>query len=124
MGGVFEGLCFGQEGERLLNLRIPVCHDAQTLELAELAGDDLFPDVDLQPIHVVVDIFLRPRNVLAGEELLELGEDRVVDLEVLVDGAVREVVGSEVEERALLIRSEFFLELVALGASRNTCRLP
>ena len=98
--GVFQRLCFGQEGERLLNHRIPVGHDAQTLELAELAGDDLFLDVDLQPIHVVVDVLFSPRDVLAGEELLELAQDGVVDLEVLVDGAIGEVVRGEMEEGA------------------------
>ena len=101
VGGVFESLGFGQEGQRFLNHRIPVGHDAQTLELTELAGDDLFLDVDLQPIHVVVEVLFGQRNVLAGEELLEVGQDRVVDLEVLVDGAVGEVMRGEVEEALL-----------------------
>ena len=35
VGRIFERLCFGQEGERLLNLRIPVGHNAETLKLAE-----------------------------------------------------------------------------------------
>ena len=71
------------------------------LELTELAGDDLLLDAGLQPVHVVVQILLRTRNVLAGEELLELAQDCVVHLEVLVDGAVGQVVGGEVEENVL-----------------------
>ena len=101
VGGVFQSLRFGQEGQRLLDHGVPVGHDAQSLELTELAGDDLFLDVGLQPVHVVVEVFFGKRDVLAGEELLELGQHRVVDLEVLVDGAIGQVVRREVEEGGL-----------------------
>ena len=48
---VFQGLRLGHEGQRLLDLGIPVGQRAQPLQLAELDGDDLFLDVGLQPIE-------------------------------------------------------------------------
>src|ERR1700757_3426771 len=66
VGGVFEGLCFRQESECLLDRRIPVGHDTETLQLAELALRDLFLDVDLQPVHVVGEVLFGVWNVLAG----------------------------------------------------------
>ena len=116
VSGVFEGLCFGKEGKSLLNHRIPVGHDAQTLELTKLARKNLLFDADLQPVRDSIQIGFGPRNVLAREVLFELAHDRVVHLEILVDGAVGEVMGGEVEEDALSGIRQYILEVVALGA--------
>ena len=83
------------------------------LQLAELAGDNVLLDADLQPIGDIVDLLIRPRDVLAGKEFLELSHHRVVDLEVLVDRAVGQVVRCEVEEDRLV--DQLILEVVALG---------
>ena len=86
---------------------------AQSLQLAELNGDDLFLDARLQPVADAVDVGVGPVDVLAGEELLEVGQHRVVDLEVLVDGVIGHVDRREVEEDILV--EQLVLEVVGLG---------
>ena len=116
MGGIFEGLRFRQEGQRLLDHWIPVGHDTQSLELTELGLCDLFLDVDLQPVHVVGEVLFGEWNVLTGEVLLEVVDDGVVNLKILIDRAVGKIVRGEMEESVLVIWAEFFLEAIALGA--------
>ena len=59
--------------------------------IRDRAGDDVLPDADFQPVGDAVDVVVGPIDVLRCEELLEVGKDRVVDLEIFVDGAIGEV---------------------------------
>ena len=88
---VFEGLRFGHEGERLwiigsqsARVRSPCNWPNWMVTMSCLM-------LRLDPVGDAVDVGLGPVDVLAGEELLEIGDHRVVDLEVLVDGVIGEV---------------------------------
>ncbi len=110
---ILEGLGFRHVAERLLDHGIPVGDDAQAGELAELDGDDVLLDVRLQPVHATVQVGVGPVNVLCGEELLEVGQDGGVDLEVLVDGVRGHENRREAEEDVLIV--ELVLEASGLG---------
>ena len=70
---VLQRLRFREEGQGFLDHRVPIGHGAQPLQLTELAGDDVLPDADLQPIGNAVDVVVGPVDVLRSEELFEVG---------------------------------------------------
>jgi hypothetical protein len=112
--GVFECLCFGQEGQRLLNHRIPVSAHAEALQLARRDGDDLVLDRHLDPVAHAVDVGIGKGDALAGQILLELIHDACIDLKILVDIVIGDVDRCEVEEDIFV--EQGVLEVIALRA--------
>ena len=81
--------------------------------MTKLDGQDFGFDVGLDPLDWCDKILIGPGNVLAGQVLFELGQDCVVDFEVLVDGAVGQVVWRKVEED--IVDQQRILERSGLG---------
>ena len=111
---IFKCLGFGQVGQCLLNLRVPVGHGAQSLQLSKLAAQDHVLDVDLDPVHVGGDVVVVERNLDRGEELFEICNHSIVGLKVSVDGAVGQIVRCVVKEGRF--DEQFILEVIGLGA--------
>ena len=111
---IFERLRFRQIGERLLDHRVPVRPNAQSLQLPKLDSHNFVLDAGLQPIHHAGQVGIGPLDILAGQVALEVGQHRIVHLEVLVYCVVGHINGSEVEEDVLV--EQLVLEVVALGA--------
>src|ERR1700721_973148 len=111
---IFERLCLRQEGECLLNHRIPVGQNTQTGDRSILAGQNAVLDVDLEPFKIVCNVLIGKLHAFIGEVLLEAGNHGIVYLEVAVDGGV----GGEVERRVMeedVVVENFVLEVIGLG---------
>ena len=109
---VFEGLGFGEEGDCLGNLRIPLGSDLETFKLTELRGEELALDALLDPAIDAGDVCIGVFDLVVFQERLELLHDCVVDHKVLGDCVGGEIVLAEVEEG--VVDEEVVLEVIGL----------
>lgn len=111
-GAVFERLGFGDEGDGLGDLGIPLGADLKAFDLTELRGEEIALDAFLDPIVDAGDVVVGVLDLVGLEELLELLHDGVVYGKVLGDGVGGEIVLAEVEEGVVL--EERVLEVIGL----------
>src|SRR3569833_4665160 len=100
VGVVFESLCFREVGECFLDHRIPVGEYTEALLRTKLAAYNLFLDIALDPVEVIIHLLVAYCNLKRrrSDILFEFAQYGVVNLEIPIDRTIGQIMCDEVKE--------------------------